>query len=149
MISRLNAGRLSQGTPGVKTLDARQYMTILDAKECQAPVTEESRNRRRMYKVEQERRQVEVNFKDDYKAFLKYCNIRLTVSSLTEENLERVHELTQRTNQMNFSGRRYDRAVLRDMVESTYLDTYVMACEDRFGSYGVVGFGIVDKREPA
>jgi predicted enzyme involved in methoxymalonyl-ACP biosynthesis len=28
------------------------------------------------------------------------------------------------------------------------LDTYVLACEDRFGNYGIVGFGIVDRREP-
>jgi predicted enzyme involved in methoxymalonyl-ACP biosynthesis len=34
------------------------------------------------------------------------------------------------------------------MVQSPHVDTYVMACEDRFGSYGIVGFGIVDKREP-
>ena len=32
---------------------------------------------------------------------------------MTEENIERVHELTQRTNQMNFSGNRYDRKVLK------------------------------------
>ncbi len=67
---------------------------------------------------------------------------------MTEENLERVHELTQRTNQMNFSGNRYDREVLRKLLASPYLDTFVLSCEDRFGSYGVIGFSIVDRREP-
>jgi FkbH-like protein len=67
---------------------------------------------------------------------------------LTESNLERVHELTQRTNQMNFSGNRYDRAVLRQILTALHLDTYVLSCEDRYGSYGIVGFGIVDTREP-
>ncbi len=28
------------------------------------------------------------------------------------------------------------------------MDTFVLSCEDRFGSYGVVGFSIVDRREP-
>jgi FkbH-like protein len=67
---------------------------------------------------------------------------------MTEENLDRVHELTQRTNQMNFSGNRYDRDVLRGILATPYLDTYVLSGEDRFGSYGVVGFSIVDSREP-
>ena len=67
---------------------------------------------------------------------------------MTDENLERVHELTQRTNQMNFSGNRYDRDVLRTLLSSPHLDTFVLSCEDRFGSYGVIGFSIVDRREP-
>jgi FkbH-like protein len=67
---------------------------------------------------------------------------------MAEENLERVHELTQRTNQMNFSGNRYDRDVLKQILSTSYLDTYVLDVEDRFGTYGVVGFCIVDNRVP-
>ena len=33
-------------------------------------------------------------------------------------------------------------------MTSPHLDTYVLSCEDRFGSYGIVGFSIVDNREP-
>jgi FkbH-like protein len=101
-----------------------------------------------MYQVERDRQDIATNFKDDYKEFLKYCNIQLTIRPLTEENLDRVHELTQRTNQMNFSGNRYDRDLLHKILQTPYLDTYVLACEDRFGSYGIVGFGMVDIREP-
>ena len=55
----------------------------------------------------------------------------------------------QRTNQMNFSGNRYDRDVLREILTTSYLDTYVLEVEDRFGTYGVVGFCIVDRRSAA
>lgn len=133
---------------GVRVLDAKDYLSILEMKDCQVPITTESVNRRKMYQVERDRLDVATSFKDDYKAFLKHCNIQLTVRPLTEENLERVHELTQRTNQMNFSGNRYDRDVLRKILHTSYLDTYVLACEDRFGTYGIVGFGMVDSREP-
>jgi FkbH-like protein len=81
-------------------------------------------------------------------AFLKHSAIRLNIRPLTEQNLERVHELTQRTNQMNFSGNRYDRDTLHKLLRTLDFDTYVLECEDRFGSYGVVGFSIVDRREP-
>ena len=101
-----------------------------------------------MYQVEHARQNVAESFKDDYKAFLKHCNIQLKIMPLSEEHLERVHELTQRTNQMNFSGNRYERESLKNILRSSYLDAHVLACEDRFGSYGVVGLGIVDNREP-
>jgi FkbH-like protein len=67
---------------------------------------------------------------------------------MTEANLQRVHELTQRTNQMNFSGNRYEKSVLESILAAPELDTYVLDVEDRFGSYGVVGFSIVDNRVP-
>jgi len=80
--------------------------------------------------------------------FLRYCKIRLNIQPMTEANLSRVHELTQRTNQMNFSGNKYEKSVLQNVLASPQLDTYVLSVEDRFGSYGVVGFCIVDNRVP-
>jgi FkbH-like protein len=134
--------------PDVQVLNAREYQTLLQMNEFQVPVTEESRNRRKMYQLESTRQDLAAQFGDDYMAFLKDCNIRLNIRPMTEDNLQRVHELTQRTNQMNFSGNRYDREVLKVIISTPYLDTYVLDCEDRFGSYGVVGFSIVDSREP-
>ncbi len=134
--------------PEVRVLDALQYRTLTEMKECQVPVTAESQQRRKMYQVEAERQDMAQEFGNDYMAFLRHCQIQLSIRPMTEENIDRVHELTQRTNQMNFSGSRYDREVLRTILQAPYLDTYVLSCEDRFGSYGVVGFSIVDSREP-
>jgi FkbH-like protein len=120
----------------------------VDLKECRVPITDESRNRRKMYRVETLRRDLAEGFADDYMAFLRHCEIRMNIRPMIEENLERVHELTQRTNQMNFSGNRYDRSVLKQILSTSYLDTYVLDVEDRFGTYGVVGFCIVDNRVP-
>lgn len=146
--SEFELRQVSAVFPEVRTLDARRYSDILDLDECKVPVTAESRERRKMYRVEAQRKTVASDFADDYMAFLHHCDIRLNVRPMSEENLERVHELTQRTNQMNFSGNRYDRTVLKQILSRPYLDTYVLEVEDRFGSYGVVGFSIVDSREP-
>jgi len=140
--------QVKSACPDVQVMNAREYRTLLEMKELQVPVTEESRNRRKMYQVETKRQDVSASFGDDYIAFLKHCNIQLNIRPLTGENLQRVHDLTQRTNQMNFSGNRYDRKLLTSIMGTPYLDTYVLDCEDRFGSYGVVGFSIVDSREP-
>jgi FkbH-like protein len=134
--------------PEVRVLHADSYLEIADMEACRVPVTQESRERRKMYQVESERQNLAGSFGGDYLAFLRYCNIRLNIQPMTAANLTRVHELTQRTNQMNFSGNRYERSVLEQVLSAPYLDTYVLDVEDRFGSYGVVGFCIVDNRVP-
>jgi FkbH-like protein len=134
--------------PEVRVVNALDAHSLLEMKECQVPVTAESKDRRKMYKIEAERRNIGEGFGNDYTAFLRHCEIRLSIQPLTQGNIDRVHELTQRTNQMNFSGQRYDRDVLRDILTKPYLSTYVLSCEDRFGSYGIIGFSIVDSREP-
>jgi FkbH-like protein len=134
--------------PEVRVLNALQYRSLLEMKECQTPVTAESKERRKMYQVEVERQSLVESFGNDYKAFLRHCQIQLTIAPMTAENIDRVHELTQRTNQMNFSGNRYDRHVLESILATSHLNTYVLSCEDLFGSYGIVGFSIIDIREP-
>jgi FkbH-like protein len=134
--------------PEVRVLDAKHYQTVVEMNECQVPVTAESVDRRKLYQLESKRQTVAQSFGDNYLAFLRDCQIELIIQPMREETLERVHELTQRTNQMNFSGNRYDRSVLRSILDSPNLDTFVLSCNDRFGTYGVIGFCIVDNREP-
>jgi len=140
--------QIKSACPDVRVLNANEVEMLPEMEECRVPVTAESKTRRKMYQVESARQQIAENFGDDYLAFLRHCQIRLALGPMTQDNLERVHELTQRTNQMNFSGNRYDREVLHKILSSSHLDTYVLRCEDRFGSYGVIGFSIVDAREP-
>lgn len=146
--SEFELAQVAAVIPEVRTMDSRRYTEIPDLEICRVPITDESRERRKMYQVEAERRDLATSYAGDYMAFLRHCDIRLNIRPMSENNLERVHELTQRTNQMNFSGHRYDRDVLRQILRNEALDTYVLEVVDRFGSYGVVGFSIVDKRKP-
>jgi hypothetical protein len=84
----------------------------------------------------------------DCTAFLRECRLAMRISPLNEVNLRRVYELAQRTNQMNFSGRRYPEAELTEIMTSASFETYVIDCSNRFGEYGIVGFAVVDIREP-
>ena len=140
--------QVASSVPGIRAMNAQRYREIPDLEECTVPVTAESQERRKMYQVEAGRQDLASSFAGDYLAFLKHCDIHLNIGPMTAENLERVHELTQRTNQMNFSGNRYDREVLRQLLATPWLDTYVLDVNDRFGTYGIVGFCIVDNREP-
>ncbi len=134
--------------PNVSVVDTAEAGGILARPECQVPITEESQQRRHMYQQEKERKMVQESFEGDYAKFLRECRIEVTLAKLSGENLERVYELAQRTNQMNFSGSRYPREQLAEIQQSQDHETFVIRCADRFGSYGIVGFALVDIREP-
>ncbi len=146
--SRFELAEVKAVYPEVQLLNAEHYGTLTERNELEVPITAESRMRRELYKVEASRQSLAQSFSSDYMAFLRHCQIQLSIRPMTEENLERVHELTQRTNQMNFSGNRYDREVLRGLLSAPHIDTFVLSCEDRFGSYGVIGFSVVNSLEP-
>jgi FkbH-like protein len=146
--SAFELGEVVAACPEVRVLNAEDYLGLCSREEFKVPVTDESRQRRELYQIEAARQSVAQSFDNNYMEFLRHCQIRLAVRPMSEENLERVHELTTRTNQMNFSGNRYDRSVLRQILSNPDLDTFVLSCEDRFGSYGVIGFSIVNRREP-
>ncbi len=59
---------------------------------------------------------------------------------------ERVAELVQRTNQLNFSGRKYSRDELQKVIADPALGKYVLRVSDKYGSYGTVGFCLVETR---
>ena len=133
--------------PEMRVIDARDYRSLLNMDPCRVEVTSVSKDRRKMYMAEAVRESTHRDFEGDYIRFLRECNIQLEISPMTRQDLQRVHELTQRTNQMNFSGNRYDGEILKNILANQDLHTYVMRCKDRFGSYGTIGFAIVDSRK--
>jgi FkbH-like protein len=135
--------------PDIRTVDAAVYAQLPSRPDCQGSDTAEAANRRTLYRQQLERQLVEEQYGDEgYLDFLRECHIELEIHSMQPANLDRVHELAQRTNQLNFSGNRYTRDELQAILHNTNYDTYVLSCRDRFGDYGTVGFSIVDRREP-
>jgi FkbH-like protein len=118
---------------------------LLQLPELDTPVTEEARNRRAMYKVEEERDSAFQGTGGDFITFLRSCELVLTIDRITDANIARVFELSQRTNQLNYAGRSSSREEVEALAAGTAKDAgFVLSCSDRFGDYGVIGFAVVD-----
>ena len=131
--------------PGVETLPDSALDSLADHPRLQGAVTEESRRRRLMYREAGARAEAAASYGDDYLEFLRACEIRVEIRPPRAEDRERINELVQRTNQLNFSGRKYT----ADEVASLFGDPrekYVVRCSDRFGDYGIVGFCIASRQ---
>ena len=80
-----------------------------------------------------------------YREFLESLGIELAIRCGASAHVERISQLTQRTNQFNLTTRRYSVAQLRAMLERDRV--YTMAMRDRFSDYGTVGVAIVRDTE--
>ena len=106
------------------------------------PVTPESGKRRAMYREEALRSAAFEAAPTDYLGFLRGSGLSLDIRALSGSDLERVHELSQRTNQLNFTGAK----LTRDEVEqiASREGALTLRCADRFGDYGLIGFVALD-----
>jgi FkbH-like protein len=129
--------------PEVACINVKNVDDLLTGERFQGSLTADAKNRRRYYQEAITREDTQAEFGHDYLRFLAHCEIQLEVRNCGEDDFERVAELVQRTNQLNFSGRKYDRNQLRRIQDDASLEKYVLSCADKFGAYGLIGFGMV------
>lgn len=141
--SDFERSEVSAALPAVRVYDASSFLDIPQRAEFAVPVTEESQGRRKMYLDEEDRKVEFAKQTHGYNDFLASCNIRVVLEAPSESTMDRIHELVQRTNQLNFSGNRYTRPDLLRILAQPDVIPVVMRCEDRFGSYGIVGFSLL------
>lgn len=137
---------VSSVIPELLPVNANQIASLKSDPRFQGSVTEESRQRRKMYQEQVSREKEEQGFGDDYLGFLASCGIMLEIGGYAEDDGERVAELVQRTNQLNFSGRKYSRNELLELIANPTLGKYVLRVSDKYGSYGTVGFCLVKNK---
>ncbi len=135
--------------PQVACINAADVDGLLGGARFQGSQTADAKGRRRYYQEAIIREDNEKAFGDDYVKFLEHCAIQLEIRGCRTEDFDRAAELVQRTNQLNFSGHKYDRDQLRAILDDQTIEKYVLDCSDRFGAYGLIGFGMVRQTEDA
>lgn len=98
-----------------------------------------SRSRLQQYRILQEKTQSRKSFEDN-EAFLADSQIKLEVLPYHSGMLERVVELVERTNQLNFTKNRMDQSALAALLSKDTVEAACISVSDRFGDHGVVGF---------
>lgn len=104
-----------------------------------ARVTEEDRERARMYQQNAERARAERSAAN-LEEFLAGLQLEVSISPMRPDQVARVAQLTQRTNQMNATLFRRPEVEIQALKDHEVLTVDV---RDRFGSYGLCGVMIV------
>ena len=123
--------------------DLAPAMTEIYRKYFEKPaVTKEDREKTRQYAENVKRSQLKrqaVNF-EEYLKQLKMVLIRVN----PKENLERLTQLFNKTNQFNLTTNRYSLGQLEEMLRTLETRIYLYQVKDCFGDNGIVSAVIVD-----
>lgn len=105
-------------------------------------LTEEDFRKNEQYKDEINRRIVKdtVNSLEDY---VKSLNITFEIKENSFSDIDRLSQLTEKTNQFNFNKKPYTAIDLHDAVSQNRFSLYSLKVQDRFGDYGIVGLIII------
>lgn len=101
-------------------------------------ITAEDRQRNDLYAQRVQRGRAEKQA-SSLGEFLASLELDVRIAPMSPDQLPRVSQLTQRTNQMNFTTVRRSEAEIRELLDSGAAECLTVSVSDRFGSYGLTG----------
>ncbi len=106
-------------------------------------LTAEDQNKTQMY-TEQRQRSELANDSNDMASYLASLNMEMSIGIDDGEHLQRLAQLTQKTNQFNLTTRRYSEDDMHTFIAS---DNWIVAhfsLKDIFGDSGIVGLALIE-----
>lgn len=110
------------------------------------PKKDTMHKRLKQYKVLEEKAEAAKSF-DSNEQFLYSSNIRVTMHTDCENQIERLHDLILRSNQLNFTKKRISEEELRALIADKDVTCGYVSVTDNYGDYGIVGFYAIRNNE--
>jgi FkbH-like protein len=104
-------------------------------------ITEEDKRKTEQYKENAARTKAQNEF-TDLESFLKSLNIQVILEKANEFNIQRIAQMTQKTNQFNLTTHRYTDADIHSFVDSGW-NVWCISVSDKFGDSGITGAIII------
>lgn len=128
----------------VACIDAKDIDKIVDLPVMNPRfITEDSQKRRLMYLSDIKRQEKEAEFAGTTEEFLSTLEMKLTIATAQESDLQRAEELTVRTHQLNATGYTYSYEELNEFRRSPCHQLLISSLEDKYGTYGKIGLTLL------
>jgi FkbH-like protein len=109
-------------------------------------LTDEDKKKGEMYQAQIARKQHERTY-GNLDDFLKSLELEVGIQAAVPFSIPRIAQLTQKTNQMNLTTRRYTEADIAAMVNDSNTFVFSVSSKDKFGDNGIVGVVILKLKE--
>lgn len=109
-------------------------------------VNTEDKNKTANYKQNFQRQASSQTFSDPID-FINSLEIKLNICVDNPDHIQRIAQLTQKTNQFNFTTHRYSENDIRDFMESDSHEVFSGEIVDKFGEQGITVLAIVKKEQ--
>ncbi|MBX4147494.1 HAD-IIIC family phosphatase [Paenibacillus lautus] len=148
--NEFETNEVKTNSPSVKVYKDNEIIGALSYPEFQplGEVTKEAKNRINFYKAEIQRNEskqisdIESKSHEDY---LRGLDLNLVIRNADINDLQRMEEVFQRTNQQNVTLKRVDLAKLQEFLDDNNVSLLCLELKDKFGDYGMIGSAIVKK----
>ena len=105
--------------------------------------TKEDKNRTNLYKMELESKKASDSF-ENIEDFLCSLDLKLKISINEESHIERVSQLTQKTNQFNLTTKRYNESIIERFNNDKDCLIVTGEVSDKYGDRGLTAVAIID-----
>ncbi len=137
--NHLNIEEVEFYVPGIITAYPSVTVVLLEELLASDKEIDPTHKRLKQYKILEEKSKQRTHF-GSAKEFLKSCRISLVIHTDCREEEERIYELIQRSNQLNFTKKRSSREEVHTMLSNPDYNCGTVWVKDCFGDYGMVGF---------
>ena len=108
--------------------------------------TKEDKNRIKLYNEEFKRNKEKVKF-NNFEDYIKSLKIKLNIKKNSKKDLQRLSQLTLRTNQFNSNNTRLGINDVKKLFKEKKFIIYQCSAHDKYGDYGVIGLSILKLEE--
>jgi FkbH-like protein len=129
-------------------IDPSDYLPYLISLNLFETVSHSTNDAERTKQYQQEAQRAELSASitnmDDY---LQSLDMIAKIEEISEINIERVAQLTQRSNQFNLRTKRYTSTDIKNICNNPNYHTATVELADKFGNYGLISVVIVEINE--
>ena len=146
--SPLECGFVRQELPEVEVIelptDPSKFRSALMSRSLfdTLTVSQEDRERTRMYRADQERQKILENV-GSLEEYLAKLQLTADIGIPDQSSVARVAQLTQKTNQFNLTTIRYTEGQIHSFVDGADSDAFCVRLADRVADLGIVGVGVL------
>ena len=144
--NHLNLEEVSYFNPEIKVFYPNNIHDLISWVRDSDLRIDDDHKRLKQYKVLEKKDEERQSFLSN-KEFLMSCNIRVDIHYDCKNEIERIHELIQRSNQLNFTKKRSTRDEVEFLLNNQLSKCGTVHVKDRFGDYGMVGFFAIVNNE--
>lgn len=130
---------------GINTISEKEIPSLLIWPELKGK-DDSNLSRLKQYKILEEKAKVKETYSDNH-SFLVESDIHIEFIADVKSHRDRVLELINRTNQLNFTKIRLTEEDVDGLLDNKDIESVCIHVVDKFGDYGICGFYSLNKKE--
>lgn len=138
----INRNEIKYHNPDIHVRDINFIPKILEHQAFKGK-DDSKHSRLKQYKLLEKRSKVKEKF-DDNTQFLIDSDIQIVYED-PKKNLDRLYEISERTNQLNFTKKRLKKDEILKYLKDDSFDVSCFRVIDKYGDYGIAGYYILGK----